>query len=61
MQRIGDVATREMDKVFNMGAGMIIAVAPADAAAAIESLGASGHAPWQLGELVPGTGEVTYV
>ena len=61
MQRIGDVATSEMDKVFNMGAGMIIAVAPADAVAAIESLGASGHAPWQLGELVPGTGKVTYV
>ncbi len=51
IQREGGVAPAEMYRAFNMGVGMILAVAPGDADAALEALRAS-TAPWRIGEVV---------
>ncbi len=41
---------------LNMGCGLVVIVAPADADAAVESLRASGETAWVVGRLVPGSG-----
>jgi len=41
-----------MHRVFNCGLGMVLAVAPADAAAAIEALNADGEQAFDVGEIV---------
>ncbi len=56
----GSVELEEMDRVFNMGVGMIAVVAPADADSVVASLRASGENAWLLGEIEPGQG-VRYV
>ena len=48
IQRQGDVPSREMYRAFNMGAGLIVAVAPSDERALLE--GAPGS--WRIGEVV---------
>jgi phosphoribosylformylglycinamidine cyclo-ligase len=58
IQRLGDISDVEMSKVFNLGIGMVIAVPPAEAAGAIESLQGEGHQARVIGELVEGTGAV---
>jgi phosphoribosylformylglycinamidine cyclo-ligase len=58
IQRLGSVSDEEMDRVFNMGLGMIVAVPPADAFRAIDLLRSKGHRAAQVGELVPGSGAV---
>ena len=57
--RLGPVADEEMDRVFNLGIGMVVGVPPADASSAIEVLRAAGHGAVEIGEVVPGSGEVT--
>ena len=52
----GGVRRDEMERVFNMGIGMIAVVAPADADAVISLLGHRGVTAWPLGEIVSGTG-----
>lgn len=58
LQQAGNVKTREMYRTFNCGVGMVLCVSPTDAAAAIDSLQASGHRAWQIGTIVTGTNEV---
>ncbi|MDP9070805.1 MAG: phosphoribosylformylglycinamidine cyclo-ligase [Actinomycetota bacterium] len=58
IQRLGDVADDEMARVFNLGVGMVVAVAPDDAFRAIDLLRERGHRAVQIGEVVPGRGEV---
>ena len=53
LARGGGVALPEMYRVFNMGVGMILAVAAAHEAAVLEALG--GEA-WRVGEVVDGEG-----
>ena len=60
LQRAGSVATEEMDRVFNMGVGMIAIVEPASVAAVIEAAEREGVPAWLLGSVGPGAG-VTYV
>jgi phosphoribosylformylglycinamidine cyclo-ligase len=48
IQREGGIADAEMYRAFNMGVGMIVAVAPSDAAAVEASLPGS----WRIGEVV---------
>lgn len=50
--RLGDVATPEMRRTFNLGTGLVIAVAPSDASAVRAALEAAGEAPFELGALV---------
>lgn len=54
----GDIDTREMDNVFNMGIGMVISVSSEYADAAIKSLRTSGVDANCIGDLVQGDGSV---
>jgi len=54
IQQHGEVSDEEMAKVFNLGIGMVVVVAPADADHTIASLAASGHAARAIGEVTPG-------
>jgi phosphoribosylformylglycinamidine cyclo-ligase len=56
LQRGGSVATEEMDRVFNLGVGMIAVVAPGSAGPIIEAAEAEGIAAWTLGSVGPGSG-----
>ena len=48
IQRTGGIAEAEMFRTFNMGAGMIVAVAPDDEAATLAALPGA----WRIGEVV---------
>lgn len=58
LQRGGAVASDEMFRAFNMGVGMVVAVAPPDADAIVTSAAAVGVEGWRLGCVVRGTGRV---
>ena len=52
LQAQSRVEDDEMHRVFNCGLGMVLAVAPADAAATIEALNADGEPAFDVGEVV---------
>ena len=52
LQGKGDVEESEMYRVFNMGIGMVVIVAPDAVGAALESLNASGESTYRIGEVV---------
>ena len=54
LQAKGDVETAEMYRVFNMGIGMVVIVAPDTVDAALESLEASGESTYRIGEVIAG-------
>lgn len=56
LQSAGGVARGEMDRVFNMGVGMIVVVAPDDAASVHAAAAAHHIDSWTIGEIVPGEG-----
>ncbi|MDK8183392.1 phosphoribosylformylglycinamidine cyclo-ligase [Paenibacillus sp. UMB4589-SE434] len=64
MEQIGGLTAEELFTTFNMGIGMVIVVAEADAEAAIASLNASGETVYRIGTvqegerrvLIPGAG-----
>ncbi|MSR36686.1 MAG: phosphoribosylformylglycinamidine cyclo-ligase [Gemmatimonadetes bacterium] len=56
LARAGGVATQEMDRVFNMGVGMIAIVPPEDADRVVHDLTAAGETAWPLGEVERGQG-----
>jgi phosphoribosylformylglycinamidine cyclo-ligase len=58
LQAAGDVPRDEMFRAFNMGIGLILACAPADADLAMGILKDHSESPIALGEIVPGHGEV---
>ena len=58
IQRVGSVADEEMTRVFNLGLGMIVAVAPRDAFRALDVLREHGHRAVPVGEVVEGRGLV---
>lgn len=51
IQELGEVSDEEMAKVFNLGIGMVLVVAPADADRTIALLAARGHAARAIGEV----------
>ncbi len=59
LQRAGRVETEEMDRVFNMGIGMIAVVEPRSAPAVIAAAAKQGVEAWVIGSVSPGEG-VTY-
>ena len=70
VRRAGQVAEEEMAQVFNLGLGMVLAVAPADVDAVLAALAAGGAGPFGgtdsagarvVGRLVAGTGRVSFV
>jgi len=56
IQRKGGVDEMELYQVFNMGIGMVLVVAPDEAASLMRTLKRAGHKSWIIGEVVPGTG-----
>ncbi len=54
LAELGDVPRGEMEKVLNLGVGMILVVHPEDAAEVREDLVARGEAPWRLGGIEAG-------
>jgi phosphoribosylformylglycinamidine cyclo-ligase len=58
VQAAGDIADAEMERVFNLGVGMLAIVPSDDAEPTIAALRASGHDAFLIGELVGGRGEV---
>jgi phosphoribosylformylglycinamidine cyclo-ligase len=59
--RAGKISRQEMFHVFNMGIGMTLTVDPAIADGLIRSIKRKGHRSWIIGEVVPGSGVVTFV
>jgi phosphoribosylformylglycinamidine cyclo-ligase len=58
---VGGVLEQEMERVFNMGVGMVLAVPAADTDVAREALRVAGHDAVVVGEVVPGSGQLTLV
>lgn len=58
VRRTGDVALEEMFRVFNMGVGFVVAVAQADAGAAVEIIARSGHRAQPIGSVTEERGRV---
>ena len=54
----GPVNQSEMDRVFNLGVGMVVAVPPSYADSAIDIAGAAGHDAFHIGEIRSGDGDV---
>ena len=54
LQSKGDVEAAEMYRVFNMGIGMVVIVAPDAVDAALASLKASGESIYRIGEVIAG-------
>jgi len=58
IQRRGDVSDDEMERVFNMGVGMVVAVDGGDIDLAAAVLAEAGHDAVEIGEVVGGAGRV---
>ncbi len=58
IQRIGDVSDEEMRKVFNLGIGMVVVVAPEEAHRTLDLLRTEGHRASEIGRIAPGHGAV---
>ena len=54
LQREGNVEEAEMYRVFNMGVGIVLVVAPDSVSACLESLSASDESAFLLGDIVSG-------
>lgn len=59
VQRAGSVEDSEMEHVFNLGLGMLAAVAPDDRLDTLDLIRSAGHDAWLVGEIVEGRGRVT--
>lgn len=60
MQRVGNIPEHDMFNTFNMGVGMVIAVAKEDADKALEVLAANGEDAVVLGEVISGNDGVVF-
>lgn len=60
LQRIGDVDTDEMRRVFNLGVGMVASIPADEVATAVSVLADAGLKAAVIGEVVPGSGQVRF-
>jgi len=64
LQRLGEVEDAEMERVFNLGVGLVLVVSPFYAESICQQLSAEGLASWVLGEVNEstndGTGKVSW-
>lgn len=60
IQRLGEVSDDEMRKVFNLGIGMVVVVAPDEAYKSLDILRAEGHRAVEIGRITAGQGAVTF-
>lgn len=56
LEKYGKVPHREMFNIFNMGIGMVLAVAPEDVEKTLETLRAEGEKPVVIGKVIDGEG-----
>ena len=61
IQRLGDIDDDEMGRVFNLGLGMVLVVAPDAVDAALSALAGAGQEAVVVGRVVAGTGRVVLV
>jgi phosphoribosylformylglycinamidine cyclo-ligase len=61
IERLGGVAPEEMDRVFNMGLGMMVVVPASDVFKALDVLRAQAHRAVEVGRIVPGDQTVSIV
>ena len=54
LQRLGNIAETEMFRTFNMGIGMVVVCAPANAAEIKNRIESSGQACYEIGRIVAG-------
>ena len=59
LEQLGNVPEREMYRTFNMGVGMVVVVAAADARRVAAHFDAAGEAHYQIGRVVAGDRTVT--
>jgi phosphoribosylformylglycinamidine cyclo-ligase len=60
IQRLGEVTDDEMRKVFNLGIGMVVVVAPEEAHRTLDVLRTEGHRAVEIGRIVSGRGTVRF-
>ena len=60
IQRLGEVGDDEMERVFNLGVGMVAVVPADDAFRALDVLRGQGLESREIGEVVPGEGRVVF-
>ncbi len=61
LQKLGGIETSEMDRVFNMGIGLVLIVADYYAVSIVRHLNQSARMPaWIIGEVVSGDREVVW-
>jgi phosphoribosylformylglycinamidine cyclo-ligase len=58
LQTAGEVSREEMFRVFNMGVGMVVIVAPENSDAVVRAADAAGIGAWPMGEVRAGSGNV---
>ena len=51
LQKAGDLDETEMFRAFNMGVGLVLACAPADAGDVVAALGGMSEPAWRLGHI----------
>lgn len=61
IREAGNVPDAEMERTFNLGIGLVLAVAADHAPRVKEELTARGEKCYQVGEVAPGGGEVEFV
>ena len=61
IQRLGDIDDEEMARVFNLGIGMIVVVAPDDLYRSLDVLRSNGHIAHEIGTISEGNGRVHLV
>jgi len=54
LQALGSVETPEMERVFNLGVGMILVLPPAHRDEALAHLASAGEAPFRIGQVTAG-------
>ena len=60
LQRLGDVAAEEMERVFNMGIGLVLVVRPFFLESVQQQLADLGLASWPIGRIVEGKRAVVW-
>ncbi len=61
MQKKGEIEEKMMYNTFNMGIGMVVAVAPEDVEKTMEAIKTAGEAPYVIGKITAGEKGVTLV
>jgi phosphoribosylformylglycinamidine cyclo-ligase len=60
LARLGDIASNEMEHVFNMGIGFVLVVRPFFAGSIQSMIEGLGYRCWTIGRAVTGTGKSRY-